>query len=376
MGNKHAIQRKPEPDSKPGIKLRIEDRFSLLDAITILPYRSFGTEDGFRVWGRVVEDRELRGSADEASTWRNVVDMIQRFESDEIAGARLRAHFDGRQWETTSDKEGFFVFDLDLENPVESGWHDVRIELLESVGEPAQRETAARVLVPSRDAQFAVVSDLDDTVIETRNTDFFRKIAIVFGKHAGERIPFPGVPALYRALEKGADGNRQNPIFYVSKSGWNIYDLFEEFLEMNDIPKGPLFLSDLRFFEDKSRVMANDEHKFENIDLLLRTYPDLPFILIGDSGMKDPERYELVARAHPGRIKAVYIHDVTSESRDREVDVIARKFRDDYGIPFITGETTLSIAEHAAEIGLITNSAVDDVRRDVTGVNSGDEVEE
>lgn len=364
MGNKHAIPRTPEPDAQPGLKLRIEDRFDLLDAITILPYRSFGTEDALRVRGRVMEAKELSGSSGESSTWENVVNMLRRFDSDEIPGARLRAHFEGRTWETTTDKEGFFVFDMDLENPVEPGWQEVRIELLESVGEPAEREVTADVLVPFPDSEFAIVSDLDDTVIRTQNTEFFRQIAIVFGKGAGERVPFEGVPALYRALELGPDGAGHNPIFYVSKSGWNIYDLFIEFMELNDIPKGPLFLSDLRFFEDKSRVMGNDEHKFENIDLLLRTYPELPFVLIGDSGMQDPELYASIVRAHPGRIKAIYIHDVTAEKRDREVDAIARDL-EEHGVPLIHGETTLDVAEHAADIGLISREAVDEVRREV-----------
>ena len=59
------------------------------------------------------------------------------------------------------------------------------------------------------------------------------------------RLPFPGVAAFLRALYAGAGGGERNPLFYVSSSPWNIYDLLSEFFSLNDIPIGPvLFLRD------------------------------------------------------------------------------------------------------------------------------------
>ncbi len=365
MANKYAVPRVPEPADKPNLKLRIEDLLGILDPIVVHPYDSFGTRDGIRLRGRVVEHRQLEGSSEKPSTWRNVLNMIERLRSDEIPGARLRAHFQGNTWETRSDREGFFVFDLDLEKPIGPGWHGVRIELLESVGEPEAREVTEHVLVPSPDADFAVVSDLDDTVIQTRNTEIAQELAIVFGNNARQRAPFPGVPSFYRGLRRGANGKGDNPIFYVSKSGWNLYDLFDEFIKIHDIPKGPLFLSDLRVFEKKSRVLGSDDHKFENTDLLLRTYPELEFVLIGDSGMHDPEIYQEIVHRHPGRIKAIYLHDVSSDKRDNEVDAIGQALQKDHGIPVVHSETTLTAAEHAAEIGLIARDVLDEIRRQV-----------
>ena len=362
MPNKYAIARVPRPDSTPSLKLRLEDRLGILDPIAVHTYASFGTCDGIRLRGRVVEHSELKGSAEEVSTWRNIVDMIQRLQSDEIPGALLRVNHGHRSWETTSDHEGFFVFDLDLEEPLAPGWHDFQIELVESVGEPASRVVTERVLIPSPKAEFGVVSDIDDTVIKTNNTDFLQEMAILFSKGARQRSHFPGVPAMYRALQRGLRPEVENPIFYVSRSGWNLHDLFTEFMEVNGIPAGPMFLSDLRVIEKKSRVLGSDEHKFESTDLLLRTYSELPFILIGDSGMHDPELYAEIVRAYPERIKAVYIHDVSDDSRDREVADIAKRMRDDFGVPLVHGETTLDVANHAFEAGFIDREGSIEVR--------------
>ncbi len=364
MPDRQALPRTPEPDAKPGWKLRLEDRLGLLDPIQILVFRSFGTPDALHIRGRVRERKGVEGTAKETSTWRNILNTLHRLESDEIPGAHLRAHFQGRQWDTKTDNEGYFVFDLDPVEPLPPGWHEVEIELVESVGKPAQRRVRERVLIPSPDAELAVVSDLDDTVIRTRSTELLQQLEIIFGKGARSRTPFPGVSALYRALALGPDDQGQNPIFYVSMSGWNLYDLFEEFMDLNGIPVGPLFLSDLRLIEAKSEVVGSTHHKFESIDLLIRTYPELPFILIGDSGQQDPELYRKIVKEHPGRVKAIYIHDVSPDSRDREVEQIANELAEQ-GIAMVRAQTTIEIADHAAQHGYISQSGLEEVSREV-----------
>ena len=364
MSTKHAVPRTPKPEAEPGLKLRFEDRFNLLDPIQVMPFQSFGTPGYLHVRGRVIEQQGVEGKTERSQTWQNVLNMLQRLDSDEIPGATLRAHFRGRTWEATSDEEGYFVFDLEVDEPIDPGWHEVEVELVESVGKPAERTVQASVLVPSPEARFAVVSDVDDTIIETHSTAFVEQLAILFGKDARERTSFPGVPALYRALAEGADGTGHNPIFYVSQSGWNLYDLLVEFLKVKEIPRGPLFLSDLSVIEDKSAVLGHDRHKFVSIDLLLRTYPDLPFILVGDSGMRDPELYQELARKHPGRIRAIYIHDVSPPERDREVRRIAEELEQE-GIPLLRMEHADRAAEHAADAGFINHEQLEAVRQAV-----------
>lgn len=359
----NAVARHPDPDARPGWKLRLEARLGILDPVQVVVFRSFGTPDLLHVRGRVIERKGLVGTTESSPLWRNVLNTLRRLDSDEIPGARLRARFGGGSWETTSDAEGYFVFNADPPEPIAPGWHEVEIDLLETIGEPAERTVRARVLVPHPDAEFAVVSDVDDTIIRTRSTNVLQELAIVFGNGARDRSPFRGVPAFYRALRRGPDDRGDNPVFYVSRSGWNLYDLLDEFMEFNDIPRGPLFLSDLRVIESRSDVLGNQHEKFDSIDLLMRTYPGLPFILVGDSGMKDPELYRQVVKAHPGRVAAVYIHDVSSPARDRQVDEVARALRAE-GVPMVRTGEAVQAAEHAAERGFISRDGLDEVRRE------------
>ena len=364
MADSNAIPRKPEPDVEPGWLLRLEERLGLLDPVQLLVFRSFGTPDALHLRGRVIEKKGVEGTTEKTSTWQNVLNTLHRLESTEIPGAHVRAHFQGKSWDTTSDEEGYFVLNINPAEALSPGWHEVELELVDSVGEAAERFSRERVLVPSPDAEFAVVSDIDDTIVLTKSTEFFRQLSIIFGNGARDRVTFPGVPALYRALARGPDGEGHNPVFYVSMSGWNLYDLLEEFLDLNDIPPGPLFLSDLRLVESPSSVMGSQNSKFESIDLLLRTYPELPFILIGDSGMHDPELYANVVKEHPGRIRAIYIHDVSPPQRDGEVEEIARRL-EEQGVPMLRARSAQEAARHALEHGFIDQSGWEEVRREV-----------
>jgi len=46
------------------------------------------------------------------------------------------------------------------------------------------------------------------------------------------------------------------------------------------------------------------------IQLLLKCYPERDFVLVGDSGEKDPEIYLRICKRNPGRIKGLFIRDL------------------------------------------------------------------
>src|SRR3712207_4925063 len=171
--------------------------------------------------------------------WETLRNMPRRFGSDEIAGARVRAKFGDVEARVVADEEGFFDVRLDLEAPppeAAGGWHAMELELLhpESPGDGPVRSTGY-VLVPGR-ARFAVISDLDDTVVHSSATNVAKMAWIVVRNNAYTRLPFPGVAAFYEALRRGPEDGLENPVFYVSSSPWNIYDLLEDFLDVHGIP--------------------------------------------------------------------------------------------------------------------------------------------
>ena len=121
---------------------------------------------------------------------------------------------------------------------------------------------------------------------------------------------------MYRALHAGASGDQQNPMLYVSRAPWGIYEVLEEFFDRHGIPVGPiLFLREWGVSWTSPLPRKAEDHKRELIHNMLALYSELPFVLIGDSGQHDPEIYRQIVEEHPGRVLAVYIRNVSRDLR-------------------------------------------------------------
>jgi phosphatidate phosphatase APP1 len=333
----------------------------------IVPYHGYGTSDCLVLKGRALEDRGIRPADAADSAWRNLRNMYRRFDSDEIPGAQLLARFGVVEQIVIADDEGFFEARLvpDAPLPDDRLWHTVELTLLEPrpAGQ-AQIRASGRVLVPPPISQFGVISDIDDTVIRTDATSIVRMFRTTFLENARTRLPFPGVAALYHALQSGADGVTLNPLFYVSSSPWNIYDMLEEFFAIQHIPAGPLLLRDWGFSPTRPQSpLRHHEHKIEAIRQILDTYPALPFLLIGDSGQEDPEIYREIVQLYPKRILAIYIRNIRRSARRISVIQALANEVAAAGSTLVLADDTLAAAHHAAEQGWIAPQELDAVVR-------------
>jgi phosphatidate phosphatase APP1 len=332
------------------------------DPIQIVGYRGYGTSDRALVLGRVLQDENVRAPDASQSRWRNLIASLRRIESDPLPFARVRARLaaaaQAAPTEIVADDEGFLRHWLHVPEPLGSpGWHSIDLHLADAPNDKPVRSTT-RILTPAPTATFGVVSDMDDTVLQSEVTSFLRAARIVLLENALTRLPFPGVAAFYRALERGATGAEANPIFYVSSSPWNLYDVIDGFLEAQRIPTGPLLLRDW----DLGRLSERHaRHKGTVIREIFDTYPELPFLLIGDSGQEDPEIYAELVRERPGRIRAVYIRNVTaSTERAGRIRALAREVAD-AGSTLVLADDTMAAARHAALHGWIASDSLDEI---------------
>jgi phosphatidate phosphatase APP1 len=352
---------------------------TLSHPLQIHSYRTYGTRSRVLVAGRVLEDEGITAGAVGDSHWRNLVGILKRIESDEVPGARVRVAIGGTERELVADNEGHFAAWIALAEPLPSdvAWHEASSELLHPPSPTGKVvRGAGLILVPPASARFAVISDIDDTVVRTHATDLLRMARQIFLGNAHTRLPFPGVAAFYRELLRGTMGQESNPIFYVSSSPWNFYDILIEFLELQRIPLGPLLLRDWGVTRGTLPI-GHKTHKLNAIRSILETYPALPVILIGDSGQEDPEIYARVVRDFPRRVLAVYIRNVTSApERSRALWLLSEQVLAS-GSVLILADDTLAAARHAAEHGWIDPASLDaiaaDKRQDETAPAPGDD---
>lgn len=346
------------------LKLALKLRRGWLGKVDMVAYGGHGTKSQLRLKGRVLEDRNIRLPREDDPAWRNFRAMVRRFLSAEVPGARVRASFKGDTKISVADDEGFFDVSINPEErlPEDRLWHPVELELLWPMADDQRKSrTTGHVLVPPDSADFAVISDIDDTIVRTEATNVLRMLRLTLFSNAYTRLPFEGVAAFYRALHQGRGGEDGNPIFYVSTGPWNLYDLLEDFLKLQEIPVGPIFLKDWGGLKDVLRGMNHKQHKVEVIRGILDDYPGLQFVLIGDSGQQDAETYGQISREYPERVRAVYIRDVQNKRRTKAVCDIADEVKS-RNTPMLLVDDTVEAAEHAAKHGLISNSSLPEIK--------------
>jgi phosphatidate phosphatase APP1 len=326
-------------------------RWGRLGPLQILSYRGFGTGERVVLQGRVVEPRRLLPAAATDGRLRNLVRTLRFFRSREIPGARLRVQLGCTETETITDQEGYFHLALRPAELSPPGWHAADLEL---TGCPVRGwrpiSAPAEVLIPDPQASHGIVSDIDDTILQTHVAQRLKMIWLTLVENAHTRLPFEGTSELYRALAAGPAGNADNPVFYVSKSPWNLYDFLVEFMDRHGLPRGPLLLRDLGLHNE-----APLDFKAACLDRILGTYPSLPFVLIGDSGERDPDLYLEAAARHPGRIRAIYIRDVgAGPLRRRQLDEMPGEARR-LGCEMLLVSHAREALDHARDLGLASS---------------------
>src|SRR5205085_10090956 len=100
--------------------------------------------------------------------------------------------------EMKADDEGFFGGWIDLATPTtnDDEWQKYSIELIRQVSAdtttaPLTVKGSGEIIVPAETARFGVISDIDDTVIQARLSNFLQAAKTVILGNARTRLPFP-----------------------------------------------------------------------------------------------------------------------------------------------------------------------------------------
>ena len=324
----------------------------------ILPFLGMGNEEFVYFKGRVLRGRPIRPWLETDRFWYNFRAALRRFRTREIPNVTIRARYHGAVQDLRTNQEGYFEVRLKSAPSPGQEWQNAAFALVDQHGLELEQFTG-RALFPPPTATFGVISDVDDTIVVSHARHIFKLAYTILTRNARGRVPFEGVAAFYRALREGR-GGELNPIFYVSSSPWNLYDLLLDFFQLKNIPLGPLFLQDYGLDETKFMSASHREHKIARIKLILDMYPRLPFIFIGDSGQHDPEIYTQVLQESQNRVRAIYIRNVTGEARASKIAKLQEQSRN-HGGELLLVENSLAAARHAAASGWIPESALPEI---------------
>lgn len=265
-------------------------------------YGGYATPEQLVIRGRVLTSLRRSQPDPRQGILTNARQMLGLFLTREVAdvpvvggGARVQ-----------SDAEGYFRLEV-ARPPLPPGWHQVPIEI---PGLP-DTQVLAPVLVSHPAARFAVISDIDDTVLKTGAYSLWRNLWTSLTGNALTRHVFPDAVRLLTHLH--ADGS--NPVFYVSSGPWNLHAFLHDLLAHHRLARGPIILQDFGLARDKLITAPPGAHKSAAIDELMTAQPDLPFVLVGDTGQQDPLIYADAAERWPGRVWAVFLRQAQRRPR-------------------------------------------------------------
>jgi phosphatidate phosphatase APP1 len=172
-----------------------------------------------------------------------------------------------------------------------------------------ERTFTGRIRLVGRQG-LSVISDIDDTVKVSEVLDRPRLIRNTF---VDEYRAVHGMADVYRSWAQSG------VVFhYVSSSPWHLYEPLAEFLERSGFPRTSMHLKHVRLKDSSvlDILSSSETTKPPVIESVLAAFPERDFILVGDSGEKDPEVYAALLRAHPEQVVRVFIRNVTAASSD------------------------------------------------------------
>ncbi|OLN83371.1 Phosphatidate phosphatase APP1-like protein 2 [Colletotrichum chlorophyti] len=152
----------------------------------------------------------------------------------------------------------------------------------------------------------SLISDIDDTIkrsnISGGAKEIFRNTFIRDLKD----LTIEGVREWYNELHAMGVS-----IHYCSNSPWQLFPVLASYFMVAGLPPGSLHLKQYSgMLQGIFEPVA--ERKKSTLTRLMHDFPERRFLLVGDSGEADLEVYTELVEAHPGRIIAIFIRDVTT----------------------------------------------------------------
>ena len=200
-------------------------------------YHGFANDSKVVLRGRVLEAAEEWKSTESDSAWKNFRGITRYWFTKELQNATIYGEICGQEFRTKSDEEGYFIVEIPRPAAMKGFARWVKVETwLTRDGD----RFSGKVQVAGPDARRLVISDIDDTVMETGAQKLWQMLKTTLFKNIHTRSVFPGVASFYADLSQGG----KNPLYYVTSSPWNLRAFLMQIFELRKIPRGPAFMTD------------------------------------------------------------------------------------------------------------------------------------
>lgn len=279
--------------------------FSQLIAMdTIRIYHCYGNDRTLIVEGRVLDNREFKEASSEDDIFTNFRRKLGYIFNEERKNVDVTLQVKGQTFHTKSDDEGYFEFKLSFPPHTLKPHQKINLYLTK---EPNVK-TSCRAHILSDQKQTGIISDFDDTVIVSNVTNKIKLAYELLLKNYKQREAVKGMAERFNKILADSP---DKPLFFITGSPKQFNEVIHRFLDYHHFPKRTLITKKIHGKNAYSLFQQHD-YKSKQIETLLKLYPQIEWVLFGDSGEQDREIYLDIAKKYPGQIREIYIRDVKS----------------------------------------------------------------
>ena len=267
-------------------------------------YNAYGNSQQLLVHGRTVKEEESVSTSD--SGYSNVWNAINFFHNDEIPNKNVFLWIDNKRYETKSDSEGYFAFDINTSKSLNMGYKNINVQIENNL-----HIHHAKATIISDTKMVGIISDIDDTVIVSDVTNKTELILNTFWKNYKQRKVVPTMVERFQEILAKNPPASPSRLFFISGSPKQLYTPIEKFLSYNHFPEHVLILKQIHG-DNKDSLFNQIAFKTSKIERLIALYPQMQWVMFGDSGESDLAVYRGIKEKYPSNVKAYYIRDVDS----------------------------------------------------------------
>jgi phosphatidate phosphatase APP1 len=140
--------------------------------VRLLGYAGYRNSKAVRLRGRIVRYKKPLDAGEGLVTRLRA--MMEIYNSHELPGISVRCEGFGHVHDAVTDEEGYYEFELPAHRPLPENtqWESVTVSTPDR--EAQQPSFKVPIIAPGTNNNWGVISDIDDTVVETGATDFLK----------------------------------------------------------------------------------------------------------------------------------------------------------------------------------------------------------
>lgn len=264
---------------------------------------AWASAQGFRFSGRLTEDKH-QPAAPDAGRLSTLYRSARVLAADSAEG-EVSWKVGELSWATRSDSNGYWLLQSSHALSLKPGWHEISSPISSSPAGLWVHEPRNRV---------GLISDIDDTILISNVPSTARLLKNSLTVPPEARQAVPGMAALYKRLTHQNPNPAAAPLFFVSGSPKQLTDSVRRFLAKHQFPRGVLMLKEVSS-DSPDPLTDQQAYKVARIQQIMKSLPEVKFILVGDDGERDPEVYAEIQKEFPQQVASIWIRRVSPDPK-------------------------------------------------------------